>query len=46
MWDRAGRFTTIRIPGARAAWASGINNRGQVVGIYSEDTHNVKDPNV
>ena len=45
MRDRAGRFTTIRIPGARAAWASGINNRGQVVGIYSENTPNVKDPN-
>jgi probable HAF family extracellular repeat protein len=44
MRDRAGRFTTIRIPGAQSAWASGINNRGQVVGIYSENTANVKDP--
>ena len=44
MRDRAGRFTTIRIPGAQSAWAAGINNRGQVVGIYSENTPNVKDP--
>jgi probable HAF family extracellular repeat protein len=43
--DARGRFTTLRIPGARSAWASGINDRGQIVGIYSEDTPFVKDPN-
>jgi hypothetical protein len=45
MRDRAGRFTTIRIPGAQSAWAAGINNRRQIVGIYSENTAFVKDPN-
>ncbi len=44
MRDRAGRFTTIRIPGAQSAWAVGINNRRQVVGIYSENTPLVKGP--
>ena len=43
MRDWAGRFTTIRIPGAESAWAAGINNRRQVVGIYSENTALVKD---
>jgi hypothetical protein len=36
--DKAGRFTTIKIRGARSAWAVNINNRGQIVGIYSERT--------
>ena len=31
-------------PGARSAWASGINDRGQIVGIYSENTPIVKQP--
>jgi hypothetical protein len=44
MRDRAGRFTTIRLPGAQSAWAAGINNRRQIVGIYSENTAFVKDP--
>jgi probable HAF family extracellular repeat protein len=42
--DRRGRFITLRIPGARSAWASGINDRGQIVGIYSENTPTVKQP--
>jgi hypothetical protein len=43
--DARGRFTTLRIPGARSAWASGINDQGVIVGIYSENTPLVKDPN-
>jgi probable HAF family extracellular repeat protein/YD repeat-containing protein len=33
--DRNGRFTTLRRPGAAATWVTGINDRGQIVGIYS-----------
>jgi probable HAF family extracellular repeat protein len=40
--DQRGRFTTLQIPGARSAWASGSNDRGQIVGIYSENTPTVK----
>jgi uncharacterized membrane protein len=36
--DRRGRFTTLRIPGARSAWASGINDRGQIVGTARNGT--------
>jgi uncharacterized membrane protein len=32
--DERGRFTTIRIPGARQVQALGINDRGQIVGDY------------
>ena len=42
--DKAGRFTNIKIRGARSAWTVNINNRGQIVGIYSENTPLVKDP--
>ena len=40
--DARGRFITLQIPGARSAWASGINDRGQIVGIYSQNTPIVK----
>jgi len=42
--DDAGRFPNIKIRGARSAWAVNINNRGYVVGIYSQNTPFVKDP--
>ena len=42
--DPRGRFTTLKIPGARSAWASNLNDRGQIVGIYSENTPTVKQP--
>jgi hypothetical protein len=34
--DRRGRFTTIDVPGALTTLGWRINNRGQVVGIYSD----------
>jgi uncharacterized membrane protein len=34
--DARGRFTTIDVPGALTTLAWRINNRGQVVGIYSD----------
>jgi hypothetical protein len=34
--DARGRFTTIDVPGALTSLAWRINNRGQVVGIYSD----------
>jgi hypothetical protein len=34
--DARGRFTTLAIPGARSAWASGINDRRQIVGYASD----------
>jgi hypothetical protein len=36
--DKAGRFTPIDVPGAKATNAAKINNRGQIVGAYSNDT--------
>jgi probable HAF family extracellular repeat protein len=42
--NKAGRFTNIKIRDARSAWAVNINNRGHIVGIYSENTPLVKDP--
>ena len=32
-----GGFTTIEVPGASATLVQGINNRGQIVGIYGDD---------
>lgn len=32
--DRRGRFTTIDVPGSMYAFASGINDRGQIAGAY------------
>ena len=43
--DRRGRITQFDVPGARATVASKINNRGQIVGSYSENTAFVADPN-
>lgn len=34
--DRRGRFATLDVPGARGTAASEINDRGQVVGFYSD----------
>ena len=34
--DKGGKFTRIDIPGAMGASATRINERGQIVGIYSE----------
>jgi probable HAF family extracellular repeat protein len=36
--DRRGRITSFDVPGARGTEASDINDRGQIVGTYSEDT--------
>ena len=36
--DRRGRIRKFDVPGARATAAFKINNRGQIVGTYSEDT--------
>jgi len=38
-----GRLTTFNVPGARATEASKINDRGQIVGRYSEDSRLVDD---
>jgi uncharacterized membrane protein len=35
VWDD-GDFRTIDVPGATATGAIGINNRGQIVGYYSD----------
>jgi probable HAF family extracellular repeat protein len=40
---RNGRISTFRVPGARGTEASKINDRGQIVGRYSEDTPLVDD---
>ena len=37
-------MTTIDIPGALATAPSKINDRGQIVGIYSTNATNTKDP--
>ena len=34
-----GRFTTVHVPGAMSSQAQGINNRGQIVGVYSDDSN-------
>jgi probable HAF family extracellular repeat protein len=41
--DRRGRITSFDVPGAQGTEASDINDRGQIVGTYSEDTPIVND---
>ena len=36
--DKRGRFTTIDVPGAQGTEPHRSNNRGQIVGFYSDDT--------
>ena len=36
--DRRGRITSFDVPGAKGTEASDINDRGQIVGTFSEDT--------
>ena len=43
--DKAGRFTTIDIPGAKGTSLYRINDRGQLVGRYSQTHANIQDPN-
>jgi uncharacterized membrane protein len=43
--DKAGRFTTIDIPGAKGTGISRINDRGQIAGRYSQTHANIQDPN-
>ena len=42
--DAEGKLTTIDIPGALATAPVKINDRGQIVGIYSRNATNTKDP--
>jgi probable HAF family extracellular repeat protein/YD repeat-containing protein len=42
--DAQGKLTTIDIPGALATAPVKINDRGQIVGIYSTNATNTKDP--
>jgi probable HAF family extracellular repeat protein len=42
--DRHGRITVFDAPGARGTEAVKINNRGQIVGSWSENTPTVNDP--
>jgi probable HAF family extracellular repeat protein len=39
-----GRFTTVHVPGAMSTQAQGINNRGQIVGVYSNDSNAISAP--
>ena len=41
--DKRGRITRFLVPGARGTEANKINNRGQIVGTYSDDTPIVND---
>jgi probable HAF family extracellular repeat protein len=41
-----GRFTRIDVPGAKATNAQKINNRGQIVGMYSDTSTVLEDPGV
>jgi uncharacterized membrane protein len=36
--DKRGRFTIIDVPGAQGTEPHRINNRGRIVGVYSDDT--------
>ena len=36
--DRRGRITSFDVPGAQGTEATDINDRGQIVGTFSEDT--------
>jgi uncharacterized membrane protein len=38
------RFTKINPPGAKSTQAQGINNRGQIVGVYSNDSNVISAP--
>src|SRR5262249_49936378 len=33
--ETGGVFTTIAVPGATSTWATGINDAGQIVGVFS-----------
>jgi len=39
-----GRFATVHVPGAMSSQAQGINNRGQIVGVYSTDSNAISAP--
>jgi probable HAF family extracellular repeat protein len=41
--DQRGRITNFDVPGARGTEATDINDRGQIVGTYSQDTPIVND---
>jgi hypothetical protein len=41
--DRRGRFSVFDVPGAKGTEANRINDRGQIVGEYSQDTPIVND---
>jgi probable HAF family extracellular repeat protein len=41
--DKHGRFTRIDVPGAKGTNAARINNRGQIVGIYSDTSPDLGD---
>jgi probable HAF family extracellular repeat protein len=41
--DRRGRITSFDVPGARGTEGVDINDRGQIVGTYSQDTSIVND---
>ena len=42
--DRAGRITTVDVPGAKGTGIYRINDRGQLVGRYSQTHADVQDP--
>ena len=42
--DKAGRFTTIDVPGAKGTGIYKINDLGQIVGRYSQTHANIQDP--
>ena len=39
-----GRFATVHVPGAMSSQAQGINNHGQIVGVYSDDSNAISAP--
>jgi probable HAF family extracellular repeat protein len=41
---KGGRFATVHVPGAMSTQTQGINNRGQIVGVYSNDSNAVSAP--
>jgi probable HAF family extracellular repeat protein len=41
--DKHGRFTRIDVPGALGTNAAKINNRGQIVGVYSDTSRDLGD---
>jgi probable HAF family extracellular repeat protein len=42
--DQSGKFTTVEFPGALQSSAQGINDHGQIVGIYSPGTSSGRFP--